>query len=326
MKLASLFDRKFGSTFLESVPMEPGIYLVFDDQHHLVYVGKARNLRRRLSQYRNARRLKKHNKMRRVVKEGSKIELRQLPTEAHALVAELKVIQTLRPRLNCAQAFSHRYPYLGLSFSEGTFSIHYSERHPDSFASGTCQSEGVQWFGCFRSRKIAKQFYVSAARVLSWLGHRLPKGRRKGQVSFRRIPQTDRERWSRFLAGESEELLESLALVLLEIPEARKRAHQVGEDLRWMRLFSRVECRKLRRLLTKMPETNYPVAQSERDWLALKAKHLNQSQKHLSTLSRVSGSPIDPSVNLVVSDFNLPRIEDFNLTDLGLPPDSGHFL
>lgn len=324
MKQASSFDRKFGSKFLESVSTGPGIYLVFDDQSRLIYVGKARNLRRRLSQYRNARRLKKHNKMRRVVKEGSRIELRELATEDHALVAELKVIQLLRPRLNCAQAFSHRYPYLGLSLNEGTFSIHYSERHPDSLENGSRETQAVQWFGCFRSRRMAKQFYVSAARVLGWLGHRLPKGRRKGQVSFRRIPQSDKECWVRLLAGESEELLESLALVLLEIPEARKRARQVGDDLRWMRLFSRVECRKLRRLLVKIPETSYPVLQSERDWLALKARHLNQSQKHLSTMNRISGGLIDPSVRHV-SDFDLPRLEDFNLTDLGLSPDSSHF-
>src|SRR5438876_3484169 len=54
------FDRKFGPEFLESLPGSPGVYLVYDRQEELIYVGKAKNLKRRLSQYRNTLRRKKH--------------------------------------------------------------------------------------------------------------------------------------------------------------------------------------------------------------------------------------------------------------------------
>jgi excinuclease ABC subunit C len=54
------FDRKFGAKFLESLPGSPGVYLVYDQQDELIYVGKAINLKRRLSQYRNIMRRKKH--------------------------------------------------------------------------------------------------------------------------------------------------------------------------------------------------------------------------------------------------------------------------
>jgi len=53
-----IFDRKFGVDFLAGVPREPGIYRMYDAADGLLYVGKARNLRRRLAQYRTARRTK----------------------------------------------------------------------------------------------------------------------------------------------------------------------------------------------------------------------------------------------------------------------------
>ena len=61
------FDRKFGADFLASLPDSPGIYLVYDGAGELIYVGKAKNLKRRLAQYRNTQRLKKHRRMRGIV-------------------------------------------------------------------------------------------------------------------------------------------------------------------------------------------------------------------------------------------------------------------
>jgi excinuclease ABC subunit C len=62
------FDRKFGVEFLESLPGAPGVYLVYDHKDELIYVGKAKNLKRRLSQYRNTLRRKKQRRMRGIVK------------------------------------------------------------------------------------------------------------------------------------------------------------------------------------------------------------------------------------------------------------------
>src|SRR2546422_34982 len=42
------FDRKFGDDFLPGVPAEPGVYRFYGPADALLYVGKARNLRRRL--------------------------------------------------------------------------------------------------------------------------------------------------------------------------------------------------------------------------------------------------------------------------------------
>jgi hypothetical protein len=50
------FDRKFGADFLAGVPSAPGVYHFYDAVGVLLYVGKARDLRRRLGQYRTTRR------------------------------------------------------------------------------------------------------------------------------------------------------------------------------------------------------------------------------------------------------------------------------
>ena len=59
-----IFDRKFGADFLTGVPRGPGVYRMYDAAGGLLYVGKAGNLRRRLGQYRTARRTKKDRKRR----------------------------------------------------------------------------------------------------------------------------------------------------------------------------------------------------------------------------------------------------------------------
>jgi hypothetical protein len=69
-----IFERKFGTDFLATVPREPGIYRMYDAAGGLFYVGKARNLRRRLAQYHTARRTKKDRKRRTLVRPADRIE------------------------------------------------------------------------------------------------------------------------------------------------------------------------------------------------------------------------------------------------------------
>ena len=68
------FDRKFGREFMAGLPAKPGIYKIYDSSGLLIYIGKAKNLKRRLSQYRNAKRCKKHLKMRTLAGEATRIE------------------------------------------------------------------------------------------------------------------------------------------------------------------------------------------------------------------------------------------------------------
>jgi excinuclease ABC subunit C len=103
------FDRKFGAEFVESLPASPGVYLVYDQEGALIYVGKAKNLKRRLSQYRNyAQRQKKYRRMRGLVKEAARIEIRHAETDLDACLAETTLIKA-------SPALEHRGAYSFLS-------------------------------------------------------------------------------------------------------------------------------------------------------------------------------------------------------------------
>ncbi|MCM2324131.1 MAG: nucleotide excision repair endonuclease, partial [Oligoflexia bacterium] len=173
-----LFDRKLGEEFLASIPPSPGVYLVFDETDRLVYVGKAKNLRRRLSQYRNAKRRKKHLKMREIVSHAARIEHRTVPTELEAEVLETRLIQENRPKLNVAGAFSFLYPLIGMRWAEGTVSFGYS-CDPE-----TLTGEGFEIHGAFRSRFLTGEAFFSLMRLLTYVGHRTPgRARANGRRS-----------------------------------------------------------------------------------------------------------------------------------------------
>src|SRR5207247_10218951 len=108
------FDRKFGTEFLESLPASPGVYLVYAQQDELIYVGKAINLKRRLSQYRNILRRKKHRRMRGIVKEAARIEIQCAEPDLEACLTEAVLIQKYRPRWNSVGAYSFLYPLIGI--------------------------------------------------------------------------------------------------------------------------------------------------------------------------------------------------------------------
>src|SRR5437016_411557 len=108
------FDLKFGAEFLESLPGSPGVYLVYDHQDELIYVGKAKNLKRRLSQYRNTLRRKKHRRMRGIVNEATRIEIHRSETDLDACLTETMLVQKYRPRWNIVGAYSFLYPLIGI--------------------------------------------------------------------------------------------------------------------------------------------------------------------------------------------------------------------
>ncbi len=108
------FDRTFGADFVSELPTTPAVYLFRDAQDRVIYVGKAKNIRRRLSSYRNAGRKKAHRKMRKIVQAAASIEVRLVDSDADALVLENELIRTLRPKLNIEGKFDFLYPAIGL--------------------------------------------------------------------------------------------------------------------------------------------------------------------------------------------------------------------
>src|SRR5690606_28539103 len=94
------FDEKFGADFVSSAPNSPGVYRFFDRQGVVVYVGKAKNLRRRLANYRNATRKRIHRKMRVLVRDAAELRYEVCPSEQAALLREGELIRELKPHYN----------------------------------------------------------------------------------------------------------------------------------------------------------------------------------------------------------------------------------
>jgi hypothetical protein len=93
---------RLGKDFFQQVPESPGVYLMRDAADMVLYVGKAKNLRKRLACYRVANPDRMPRRHLRLLRAVTRIETEQLPNEASALARESELLRSLRPRYNRA--------------------------------------------------------------------------------------------------------------------------------------------------------------------------------------------------------------------------------
>lgn len=274
MSSRRLFDTKFGAALVESLPTGPGVYVFRDDCNEVLYVGKAKNLRRRLQRYRNAGRRKIHRKMRALVRQAASLEVRPLGSEREALLEENAAIRELRPPYNVDGAFVFLYPAIGLGHSDGHTLLCFSTK-PDDYA-----ALELRWFGSFRSRPRTRDAFDALVELLAFLGHLSkrtqlpahPSVRGSRLVGLRQLPRDLPDRLAPFLGGEDRGLLAELATALLAKPRARRNAAYVEECLRRLDRFYDVDARRLRLAVTRVGRTDAFVPQAERDALFISAR------------------------------------------------------
>lgn len=93
---------RLGANFFRQLPERPGVYLMRDAVDVVLYVGKAKSLRHRLSSYRvaNPDRLAKRHLC--LLRQVVRIELLECADEAAALAKEAELLRTLKPKFNRA--------------------------------------------------------------------------------------------------------------------------------------------------------------------------------------------------------------------------------
>jgi excinuclease ABC subunit C len=94
-----------------NLPDQPGVYKYFNEENELIYVGKAKSLKKRVSSYFN-KNTGVNQKTRRMVKEIRKIEITIVNTEFDALLLENNLIKKSQPKYNILLRDDKTYPYL----------------------------------------------------------------------------------------------------------------------------------------------------------------------------------------------------------------------
>ncbi|WP_025091332.1 excinuclease ABC subunit UvrC [Brucella intermedia] len=128
------------NAFVKRLPNNPGVYRMFNSDGDVLYVGKARNLKKRVSNY--ARGIGHSNRITRMIRETVTMEFVVTRTETEALLLEANLIKRLRPRFNVLMRDDKSFPYILLTGDH---------RAPGIFKHRGARSRKGDYFGPFAS-------------------------------------------------------------------------------------------------------------------------------------------------------------------------------
>lgn len=115
-----MFDIKLGLSVLKQnvkiAPAAPGVYRMFNDKGEVLYVGKAKNIKKRIVAYTRFEQLT--TRLKRMVSEVRKMEFIIVENENRALIVENELIKKLHPKYNILLKDDKSYPHLELNLKD----------------------------------------------------------------------------------------------------------------------------------------------------------------------------------------------------------------
>lgn len=96
---------------LKTLPLKPGVYLMHDESGKVIYVGKAKKLKRRVSSYFNHRNFA-IPRLRKLVATVCDISFIRTETESEAFIVESRLIKAIQPFFNVELKMGSRYPFI----------------------------------------------------------------------------------------------------------------------------------------------------------------------------------------------------------------------
>ena len=273
---ASVISRPNGALLLNpawkrTFPEKPGVYLMKDVHQQVIYVGKAKNLKDRLSSY-YSQPLGYKRKTDGLLQSVHEIETQVLGSELEALLVESRLIKDLQPMYNVQLRNYEMYPFIKIDIQSP---------FPRVYATREVEADGARYFGPFRSRHVVDLTIELVQKIfpIRTCTRSLPPQAKPSDPCLRlhlnRCPGPCRgdvaaesyraiiDQVCAFLGGEREDLLERLRRQMFEA------AQQLNfERAAWLRdaLRSADEVLIGQRLITGAVEANnlfivYPSAQ-----------------------------------------------------------------
>jgi len=140
--------------FVKTLPTSPGVYRMFDEAGEVVYVGKARNLKARVTNYTRPEGL--DIRIRRMIEATRNMEFVRTETEAEALLLEANLIKRLKPRYNVLLRDDKSFPYILIATEHEAAEL---KKHR-----GTRRIKG-HYFGPFASALAVKRTITALQRA-----------------------------------------------------------------------------------------------------------------------------------------------------------------
>ncbi len=152
---------------IKTLPEKAGVYQYFDENDVIIYVGKAKNLKKRVSSY-----FTKHHdnaKTRILVKKIKRIEHIVVDTETDALLLENNLIKKYQPRYNVLLKDDKSYPWICIK----------KERFPRIFITRRVIKDGSEYFGPYTNIKTINALFYLIDEIYSVRTYKYNVGNKK---------------------------------------------------------------------------------------------------------------------------------------------------
>lgn len=260
-------EERLGKDFFDALPTCPGVYKMYGQANLLIYVGKAKNLRRRLLTYRRVTSNFNSRKTKVLVQMVRRIDVEQHPTEEKALLRENELIRTRKPPLNHAKKAPEAYYYIS-AVPEGEslvfdLRVHRKEAEPENT------------FGAFKGRRrvrralgaLFRQLCIMEEQIASpaMLPYRLLKKFTPRHYHLRATHQVQQQ-VHHFLGGTSDQLL----TLMVEYIQRQKLLEQhigklVLKDLEALKRFYQRDAHRNRLIMERLGLDSHLLSQDKLD-------------------------------------------------------------
>jgi len=132
----------------DTLPEQPGVYRYFDEEDNWLYVGKAKNIKKRVSQYFLENKIVA-SRIKLMVRQIVRIEVTIVPNENDALILENSLIKENQPKYNIRLKDDKTYPFIVIK----------NERFPRIFFTRKYYKDGSEYLGPYTSVITAKDIF-----------------------------------------------------------------------------------------------------------------------------------------------------------------------